>query len=118
MSTERTSPCTSCGACCARFRVGFYWREAESGEHNAAVPPGFFEELTPILRAMKGTGAKHHPKCVALKGRIGEKVSCSIYANRPTPCRAFPASYEDGKHNPRCDEARRAHGLPPLRRGE
>jgi uncharacterized protein len=110
------SPCTNCGACCAWFRVGFYWREAEPRDHNTAVPSGYFEELTDTLRAMKGTAAKHHPKCIALKGRIGEKVGCSIYSNRPTPCRAFQASFADGKHNPRCDEARAAHGLPPLRR--
>lgn len=109
------SPCVTCGACCAYFRVAFYWREAEPSDHEIAVPKGFFEELTPQLRAMSGTAAKHHPKCVALQGRIGERVGCSIYEKRPTPCREFRASYFEGGHNPRCDEARRFHGLPPLK---
>jgi len=65
---------------------------------------------------MKGTSGKHHRRCVALEGRIGEKVGCSIYVNRPSPCRAFAASFENGKRNPRCDEARSAHGLKPLQR--
>lgn len=25
------NPCVSCGACCAYFRVSFYWAESESG---------------------------------------------------------------------------------------
>ena len=111
---QRLHPCISCGACCAHFRVQFYWREANPADSAHAVPAGLFEELTPMHRCMKGTEKKHHPKCAALKGRIGEKVGCTIYANRPSPCRAFTASFEDGKRHERCDEARRAHGLAPL----
>ncbi len=67
-----------------------------------------------MQRAMKGTEKKHRPKCVALKGKIGENAGCSIYDLRPSPCRAFQASFENGIHQQRCDEARRAHGLRPL----
>ena len=73
-------------------------------------------DLDSTYRCMKGTENKHQPKCNALQGRIGKRVGCEIYENRPTPCRNFQASYENGKHNPRCDEARAAHGLRPLRR--
>jgi uncharacterized protein len=109
-------PCLECGACCATFRVAFYWREAEVQDTERAVPIGLFEELSSTQRCMKGTNKKHHPKCVALDGRIGEQACCSIYPNRPTPCRNFKASYEDGKPNGRCDDARTNHGLKPLRR--
>jgi uncharacterized protein len=109
------NPCLGCGACCAFFRVQFYWREANSADVVTPVPPGMFEELTDASRCMRGTSAKHHPKCIGLKGRIGEDASCTIYANRPSPCHAFTASYADGKRNERCDQARRAHGLRPLR---
>src|SRR5687768_10522213 len=109
------NPCVSCGACCAHFRVQFYWREANPGDSENPVPAHLFEELTPQHRCMKGTGAKHHPKCHGLRGRIGKDASCSIYELRPTPCRAFKASYVDGERNPRCDDARAAHGLRPLR---
>lgn len=68
------------------------------------------------LGTMKGTDEKHRPACMALDGIIGTKVGCKIYSNRPSPCRNFLASYEDGIHRPRCDEARRKHGLRPLGR--
>jgi Fe-S-cluster containining protein len=96
--------------------VAFYWREANAEEHENAVPLELTEDLTSIERCMKGTGTKHNNKCIALRGRVGEEVACSIYPNRPSPCRRFTASYENGKKNDRCDLAREHHGLPPLRR--
>ena len=111
---QKINPCISCGACCAHFRVQFYWREANREDSSPFVPAGYFEELTSLLRCMRGTAAKHRPKCAGLEGRIGRDAKCSIYTSRPTPCRQFQASYADGKHNPRCDEARQAHGLRPL----
>lgn len=106
-------PCLSCGACCAFFRVAFYWIEAEPGsEYN--VPLHMVEDLDLRQRCMKGTEHKHSPKCIALKGKIGERALCSIYENRPSPCRKFTASYENGVNEPRCDEARAKHGLAPL----
>jgi uncharacterized protein len=41
-------------------------------------------------------------------------VTCGIYALRPSPCREFEASWIDGVPSERCDQARAAHGLPPL----
>lgn len=111
-------PCMTCGACCAFFRVEFYWREANREDTANAVPAHLVEDLTPQTRCMKGTSSKHNPKCVALKGRIGESVQCSIYENRSSVCRKFTASYEDGQQNVRCDEARAKHGLRPLRRSD
>ncbi len=102
----KKNPCLGCGACCAHFRVQFYWREA--------VPEPMFEELDARYRCMKGTNDKHHPKCVCLRGRIGRDAGCSMYERRPTPCRNFTASFVDGKRNARCDEARLRHGLKPL----
>ncbi|MBY0315808.1 MAG: YkgJ family cysteine cluster protein [Bdellovibrionales bacterium] len=113
-SVSFVHPCLTCGACCASFRVAFYWREAEATDHIPTVPQGQWEELTETQRCMKGTSSKHNPKCTALQGRIGTHVSCSIYENRPTPCRKFMASFEDGTRNERCDQAREKHGLPPL----
>jgi len=109
-------PCQKCGACCAFFRVEFYWREANEVDTPKAVPIALVEDLTDRTRCMKGTSSKHNPKCIALTGRIGSEVSCSIYENRSSVCRNFQASYEYGEANPRCDDARRKHGLQPLRR--
>lgn len=107
-------PCQKCGACCAAFRVAFYWREAELKDHSSAVPLGMWSEGNQFQRSMKGTEDKHHPKCVALKGIVGKFVECTIYENRSSTCRKFEASYENGIRRPRCDEARAKHGLRPL----
>ncbi|EPO5264480.1 YkgJ family cysteine cluster protein [Providencia rettgeri] len=106
------TPCVSCGACCAYFRVSFYWAEAESG--GGVVPQHLTEQITPFMSCMHGTNQKQNTRCTALEGTIGECVSCSIYAQRPTPCREFEQSWQDGVYNEACDRARAAHGLPPL----
>jgi Fe-S-cluster containining protein len=62
---------------------------------------------------MKGT-CKPKPRCESLEGVIGETVGCAIYEQRSSPCREFDASWVYDEHNPRCDTARAAHGLPPL----
>ncbi len=101
----------SCGACCGYFRVSFYWAEAEDG--GGTVPLCVTEPLTPFLRCMQGTNGKS-PRCSALLGEIGKAVSCSIYLNRPSPCREFTQSGENGVHNEACDRARACYQLPPL----
>ena len=107
-----TSPCLRCGACCAHFRVSFYWAEAESFL-GGTVPAELTIPINPHRVAMRGT--QHSPpRCTALSGELGTQVSCSIYAQRPTPCREFAQSWADGQHNERCDRARAAFGLPPL----
>lgn len=105
-------PCMSCGACCNYFKVQLHRYECVSEE--LLVP----EELTvPVLDSdklvMKGTNKKD-PRCIALKGIVGELVSCTIYHHRPLCCRDFKASYEDGLKDFRCDEARNAKGMKPL----
>ena len=79
------------------------------------VPMTSVEEVDPFHRCMKGTNDKHHCRCVELKGKIGENVACDIYSLRPSPCRNFEASYENGQKNVRCDDARARYGLRPLR---
>ena len=105
---DDSTPCTSCGACCARFRVSFY-----SGQK---IPPGYSYAISAEESALK-TKRDHEgrPRCIALRGEIGSSVACGIYGDRPTPCREFHHSYEDGgKREERCDQARAAIGLPPL----
>ncbi|MBK1835383.1 YkgJ family cysteine cluster protein [Roseibacillus ishigakijimensis] len=106
------NPCTSCGACCAFFRVSFYGAECDDSPWGT-VPSHLTEPLTHHRQVMKGSNEKS-PRCVALQGTIGECVGCSIHAVRASVCRDFPPSWENGVHNPDCDRARAAHGLPPL----
>jgi Fe-S-cluster containining protein len=77
------------------------------------------EDIDEFRRCMKGTN-QDHPRCIALQGETGQEVHCTIYENRPSPCREFGAVWKRGLlHFPpgelaRCNEARAACGLPPL----
>lgn len=95
-----TSSCQNCGACCASFRVSFYWGEADDAP-GGIVPAQLTEAVSPHLRCMKGTAGKP-PRCVALEGEVGKQVSCNIYPQRPSTCREFNILEEDGSSNPRC----------------
>lgn len=106
--SDGANPCISCGACCARFRVSFAEGEPVPREYHYAVAPG--------VRALKNRpDADGRPRCIALRGGLGQSVGCGIYEQRPAPCRAFRYSYEDGgPREERCDQARAAIGLAPL----
>lgn len=97
--------CTSCGACCASFRVDFSIQELDTEQGN--VPSGLAVEVTCNTARMRGTD--HLPaRCAALTGTLGRQVGCGIYEWRPSPCREF----EEGSDA--CTQARRRHGLPML----
>lgn len=104
-------PCQKCGACCTTYCVSFNSHELAKDHFN--VPVEFTFRISSDTLAMKNK-MPSSPRCVALDGHIGKHVSCNIYQNRPSPCRQFKASYEDGTHNPRCDECRSKRGLQPL----
>ena len=72
---------------------------------GAGVPVAMTVRLTPNLVRMCGTDAQP-PRCVALAGEIGRAVQCTIYAERPSPCREFDTEHEA------CQRARRYFGLP------
>ncbi|MES2467997.1 MAG: YkgJ family cysteine cluster protein [Verrucomicrobiota bacterium] len=96
-------PCLSCGACCATFRVSFYWAEAAT----RGLPPGLTEKVNPWLSCMAGTNAAA-PRCAALEGQIGIRTGCRVYPQRPSPCREVQPG------DSQCAKARANHGLPPL----
>ncbi|MBC8946769.1 YkgJ family cysteine cluster protein [Xenorhabdus indica] len=110
-SQSLNNPCISCGACCAYFRVSFYWAETEDG--GGSVPISATEKLNNFMCCMKGTN-ELYPRCIKLQGEIGYSVSCSIYDKRPSPCKEFSHAWETGDYNEACDRARAAYGLPPL----
>lgn len=96
-------PCQRCGACCATYRVSFYWADADA--HG--LPAALTQPLTPWHACMAGTQARE-PRCVALDGDIGRAVACRVYGQRPSPCRELQPG-ED-----KCQRARQRHALPPL----
>ncbi|TFW15443.1 YkgJ family cysteine cluster protein [Duganella callida] len=96
--------CQSCGACCAVFRVSFYW--SESTLHpDGAVPAHLVTAVSPHHVAMNGT-LQTPVRCVALSGEVGRCVSCDIYPARSSTCRSVDAG------DAQCLRARAAAGLP------
>lgn len=98
--------CVKCGACCASFRVSFYWGESSAHEQGT-VPAELTTAISPHHVCMKGTEIKP-VHCIALIGEVGRDVSCSIYEQRSSTCRQFEAGSED------CAKARKIHGLPVM----
>jgi len=104
--------CLSCGACCAAFRVDFHCADLASSP-GGCVPPALTVPVTATLMRMRGTD-EAPPRCVALAGEVGQAVHCTIYAQRPGPCRDFAPYAPLGIGDDGCDRARRRYGLPPL----
>jgi uncharacterized protein len=100
------NPCTSCGACCASFRVDF--ARAELDEAGGSVPAGLAVDLTDTLCRLRGTDHAS-PRCAALVGTVGVEARCGIYEWRPSPCREFEPGSEA------CTRARARHRLAPAR---
>jgi len=109
------NPCLRCGACCATFRVSFYWAEAEPFL-GGIVPAALTEKLNPNCLVMRGTN-QTSPRCVALDGAIGGEVSCRVYQDRPSVCRSLQPAWFNHEPSLQCDKARQKHGLPPLQPG-
>ena len=105
------SVCQSCGACCASLRVDFHPAELAGGAFawGEGVPVALTVPVTPAIVRMRGTDDQP-PRCIALAGEVGVAVRCTLYAERPSPCREF-----DIEH-PACGRARQRCGLPPLPR--
>jgi Fe-S-cluster containining protein len=80
---------------------------------GGCVPEALVESVGSHLVCMRGT-ASAPVRCTALRGKIGEAVSCVIYEFRPSACREFAPLAAVGRGDEACNEARQRHGLPPL----
>ncbi|AUL48311.1 ferredoxin [Bordetella trematum] len=110
-----SNPCLNCGACCAHFRVSFYFGEVD-GANGGTVPEALVTPVNAYRVCMKGT-EQGGQRCVALRGELGQPgIHCAIYALRPTPCREFDIWQPDGSPNPDCQRLRMQLGLPALPR--
>ncbi len=113
MPDSPDNPCIACGACCAHFRVSFYCGELTGGS-GGFVPEHLASKVNNVMACMKGTEAGNG-RCIALVGELGQTgIGCSIYPDRPTPCREFAAWQQDGTPDPDCQRLRAGIGLPPL----
>lgn len=108
------NPCVGCGACCSNFRVSFYHGEL-SDMPSGFVPVELTVKVNDFYSCMKGT-ERGCDSCIALTGTIGKKVGCSIYENRPTPCREFSVWDSQGEPNPICQKLRKKINLPELKK--
>jgi uncharacterized protein len=116
MSNHLDNPCFECGQCCQKLRVSFYHGEVLHGEDGhpiGLVPPEFVTQVTPHIVCMKGTETGKQG-CVALSHDDQEGYRCTIYEQRPSPCREFNILNDDGSINPLCDKLRKAVGLPSV----
>ena len=82
--------CQTCGACCTDQIVTIV-----PGEHGKI--PLFMQDGC-FMRRVSG-------RCIALEGRVGIEVRCSIYQARPFVCRVFRPGV------PECLAVRAAHGI-------
>ena len=95
--------CQRCGACCATYRVSFYWAEADDAPRGT-VPAALTRQVSAWHRCMAGTEA-HPVRCVGLQGEVGQGVACSLYAQRSSTCREVQPG------DAQCLRARARHGL-------
>jgi uncharacterized protein len=98
---SETFDCQQCGACCAYFRVSFYWAEGDDAP-GGTVPVHLTHDVSPTLRCMGGTQTKP-ARCVALSGEIGQQVGCTIYLQRSSTCKELMPGDE------KCLKARAHH---------
>lgn len=104
--------CTTCGACCVNPNEnqaeGYRWYLEVRDTKLLSKP-----DLAKKLVVYDPDGVPHlrldpqSQRCVALAGRIGDRVRCTIYALRPKGCRML----EPG--DPKCLVARRERGIDP-----
>ncbi len=105
------SVCDGCGACCASFRVSFYWGEADDAP-GGWVPADTTEKLNAHLRCMRGTNTAS-PRCDQLEGAVPGAL-CRIYPQRPSTCHDMQPYTLSGEINDQCTRARANYGLPPV----
>jgi uncharacterized protein len=112
MPSDASNPCLDCGACCEHFRISFY--SGELASVGGTVPDELTGKVNHTYACMSGTN-QPSPRCSALQGTVGQPgIGCSIYHDRPSPCREFPVWEDDGTPNAGCTRARLRKGLPPL----
>ena len=103
--------CLTCGACCVSPFVGEGYirldveeeeRLGRKGLPVLEVVPDPHDRIVLLGTKRNGQGTR---VCMALTGRVGKQVACSIYEDRPSLCRQFEAG------SPECHQARRAAGV-------
>lgn len=109
---EQLSPCQACGACCVTYRITLPRVELDTVP-GGWVPATLTDSYTPTTACLR-EDPDVPGRCIALAGTVGEYVTCTIYAKRPSACSEFAPLALLGSGDEACNEARRRCGLPPL----
>jgi Fe-S-cluster containining protein len=104
--------CVTCGACCYnpddnRDLEYIDYIEIEARDRIMKKPDLVRRLVVLDKDFLPHMRLNHHQRCVALTGRLGVEVGCSIYLDRPSPCRTFKAG---SKH---CKQYRKERGVDP-----
>ena len=106
-----TFDCQSCGACCCNTDENRAEQYVDYVEIAARAALRRHPALLRRLTVVNAQGERHmklrgkEQRCVALEGRLGKHVACSIYQVRPAACRTVqPGSRE-------CRRDRRERGI-------
>ncbi|HKQ71363.1 MAG TPA: YkgJ family cysteine cluster protein [Polyangiaceae bacterium] len=91
--------CTRCGACCANPDENRAERFVDYVEVRRSEPLLAKPKLAQRFVVYNAEGVAHlrldeSGKCLALRGKIGRRVSCTIYEDRPLGCRKVEAGSE------------------------
>jgi Fe-S-cluster containining protein len=106
-----TWDCQACGACCRNLDTNRasgvrYWVEISPDDKLLTRHDLVRKLVTHDRHRVPHLRMTHEGVCEALRGTIGQKVRCSIYHQRPSPCRRVMPGDET------CLKTRAAHGLP------
>lgn len=109
MANRAAPDCTTCGACCsnpAENRAENFIDYVEvKARDELLLRPDLVRRLVVYRDGSAHLRLDVSGRCLALRGRIGRRVTCTIYEVRPTACRKVEAGSE------RCLAYRREHGI-------
>ena len=102
--------CKACGACCVnvpdnRAQGYTYYIEIKPGDRLLERRDLVHKHVVYDPEGVPHLKLAHDGRCLALSGTIGTKATCSIYRERPTPCRRLQPG------DPLCLKARATHGI-------
>lgn len=101
--------CRRCGACCAPLEDNDVYVDLVTADvlrMKRRFREHAVRRFTHYAALRTKRDKRNGTTCVALRGTIGARVSCAIYARRPALCSAFDVGSKS------CREARAERGLP------
>ncbi|HMV68075.1 MAG TPA: YkgJ family cysteine cluster protein [Myxococcota bacterium] len=104
--------CTTCGACCRNsaqnLREGYPWYVEVDDPDSDLLRKVDLRRRHVVEDEAGVPHLRLHPdgRCTALRGRLGQRVSCDVYKSRPRGCRLVQPGDD------RCAQARLDAGLP------